>query len=170
MRRLHPDGFLHCTDDPINIMKKITIRKAAKRDGKALLGLIDALAEFEKLTPPSYPARRRLLNDAFGERKRFDAYLAFLDTTPVGYAIMFETYSSFLALPTLYLEDIFVLPRHRGKGIGLKLFQMYQQEAIRRGCGRMEWIVLDWNKDAIRFYDRLGAKHMKQWLFYRLEL
>jgi GNAT superfamily N-acetyltransferase len=87
---------------------------------------------------------------------------------PVGYAIVFETYSSFLAKPTLYLEDIFILPAHRGKGIGLKLFRHCVAEAKRRRCGRMEWCVLDWNKNAVRFYDTYGARQMKQWLLYRL--
>ena len=88
----------------------------------------------------------------------------------VGYAIVFETYSSFLALPTLYLEDIFVLSEYRRHGIGLKLFRYCCAEARRRGCGRMEWVVLDWNKSAIRFYNRLGAKRMKEWQLYRLHL
>jgi len=150
--------------------KRIVIRPAVKSDGKVLLSLIDALANFEKLKRPTQAARKRLLRDAFGMRKRFDALLAFVDNTAVGYAIFFETYSSFLALPTLYLEDVFILPEYRGQGIGLKLFRACLAEAKRCGCGRVEWIVLDWNKDAIRFYNKLKARQMKEWLFYRLEL
>jgi GNAT superfamily N-acetyltransferase len=103
-----------------------------------------------------------------GEHPRFDAYLAELDERDVGYAFVFETYSSFLALPTLYLEDLFVLPEYRKKKVGYALFTAMVKEAHRRGCGRMEWAVLDWNKLAIDFYDRFGATHMKEWQPYRL--
>ena len=131
---------------------------------------MNALADFEKLKRPTKAARARLLRDGFGDRKRFEPLLAFMNGTPVGYAILFETYSSFLALPTLYLEDIFILSEYRGKGIGLKLFRACVAEARHRACGRMEWAVLDWNKNAIKFYDKFGAKHMKKWLLYRLAL
>lgn len=114
------------------------IRKATRKDGKVLLSLINALADFEKLQRPSPIARKRLLHDAFGKRKRFDAFLAEIDGKAVGYAITFETYSSFLALPTLYLEDIFVLPEYREGKIGLLLFRRCVEEARKRKCGRME--------------------------------
>ena len=132
------------------------------------LSLVDALADFEKLKRPTKAARARLVRGGFSKRRRYDPFLAFLDGKAVGYAIIFETYSSFLAKPTLYLEDIFILPEHRGKGIGLKLFRYCIAEAKRRGCGRMEWAVLDWNKNAIRFYNTYGAKQIKEWLLYRL--
>jgi GNAT superfamily N-acetyltransferase len=86
----------------------------------------------------------------------------------VGYAITLFTYSSFLALPTLYLEDLFVLESYRGQGAGYRLFTHCVEEAHRRGCGRMEWQVLDWNRLAIDFYERLGARQMKEWLPYRM--
>jgi GNAT superfamily N-acetyltransferase len=146
----------------------ITIRKATRRDGRALLGLVDALADYEKLKRPSAAARKRLLADGVGPKRRFDAYLAFSGKTPVAYAIVFETYSSFLALPTLYLEDLFVLPAYRKQRIGLALFRACALSARERGCGRMEWVVLDWNTNAIRFYDRLGARHLTEWYTYRL--
>jgi GNAT superfamily N-acetyltransferase len=151
-------------------MKSIIVRPAGRKDGKQFLELVDALADYEKLKRPSRSARARLLRDAFGKRKRFEALIAFVDRKPVGYAIFFETYSSFLALPTLYLEDIFVLQEYRKERIGLKLFRHYWDEARRRRCGRMEWTVLDWNKSAIRFYEKLGAKHMKEWNLYRMTL
>ena len=88
----------------------------------------------------------------------------------MGYAIVFETYSTFLAKPTLYLEDLFVLPSHRGRKIGLQLVRRCRAEARRRGCGRMEWMVLDWNQLARDFYHRQGARHMREWLLYRFEL
>ena len=148
----------------------ILIRQATKRDGKDFLSLVDALADFEKLRRPSPQARRRLLRDAFSRQKKFDAFLATVNRKAVGYAIIFETYSSFLARPTLYLEDIFVLPSCRGQRIGLRLFRRCVAEAKRRRCGRMEWVVLDWNKHAIRFYKHLGARAMKEWLLYRITL
>lgn len=144
------------------------VRRAAPEDAAALLRLIDALAAYERLVPPDEQAKKRLIRDIFGPRPRLEAFLGLIDDTPAGYALVFETYSSFLALPSLYLEDIFVLPELGGKGVGLALFRAMVGEAHARGCGRMEWMVLDWNSPAIRFYDRLGARHMKEWQLYRL--
>ena len=144
------------------------MRKVRHGDEKTFLSLIDALADYEKLKRPSPQARRRLICDGFGNNKRFDAYIAFSGPKAVGYAIIFETYSSFLALPTLYLEDIFVSPEFRSHGIGWKLFRTCLAEANRRGCGRMEWVVLDWNRNAIKFYEKLGARHLKEWFTFRL--
>ncbi|MDI6767830.1 MAG: GNAT family N-acetyltransferase [Bacteroidota bacterium] len=148
---------------------RIAIKRLRKKEGKIFLSLINALAAFEKLKRPSRSARARLLRDAFGRKRRFDAFLAIIGKKAVGYAIFFETYSSFLALPTLYLEDIFILPEYRSRGIGLKLFHTCMVEAERCGCGRMEWVVLDWNKNAIKFYNQIGARQMKEWLLYRIE-
>ena len=147
----------------------IAIRHAAINDSAAFLDLIDALADFEKLKRPTSAARKRLIRDGFGKKRRFDSLLAFVGRKAVGYAIFLETYSSFRARPTLYLEDVFVLPEYRKQRIGLKLFNAYKAEAKRRGCGRMEWIVLDWNKGAMRFYEKLGARPLKDWIMYRLE-
>lgn len=146
------------------------IRPVTTANRKYLSALVDALADYEKLARPTRAARRRLLRDGCGPRRRFDAFLAYSGEKPVGYAIIFETYSSFLALPTLYLEDIFILPEYRRLGIGLRLFRRCVAEARRRGCGRMEWEVLDWNKNAIRFYEKLGARQLKTWLGFRLEI
>lgn len=145
-----------------------TIRKATSSDREAVLYLVDALAEYEKLDPPDGPARDRLISDMGGNRPRFEAYLAEIDGKAVGYAFVLETYSSFLALPTLYLEDLFVLPEYRNRKVGYTLFTAMVKEAYRRGCGRMEWTVLDWNRLAIDFYGRLGARHMAEWQLYRL--
>lgn len=146
----------------------VHIRKATASDAPALLALIDALAEYEKLDPPDVAAKQRLIKDLRGEHSRFEAYLAELNDRAVAYAIAFETYSSFLALPTLYLEDIFVLPDYRKMKIGVTLFKAMVAEAHRRGCGRMEWSVLDWNQLAIDFYKNMGARHMNEWHLYRL--
>jgi GNAT superfamily N-acetyltransferase len=137
-------------------------------DAGVLFGLVDALAEYEKLTPPDAAARERLRRDLWGERPRLEGWLAEMDGTAVGYAFTLETYSSFLALPTLYLEDLFVLPASRGRRAGYALFTALVEEAHRRGCGRMEWTVLDWNTLAIDFYRRLGATHMAEWQLFRL--
>ena len=147
---------------------QIQIHHASEADGSTVISLVRALADYEKLSRPDQAACQRLLNDAFGDRKRIDILLAELEGHPVGYAILLETYSSFLALPTLYLEDIFVLPEHRGCGVGYELFQFCAKEALRRGCGRMEWMVLDWNELAHKFYARLGARRLKEWIPYRM--
>jgi GNAT superfamily N-acetyltransferase len=147
----------------------VTVRAARPDDAGPITALIVGLAEFEKLPPPGEAAQQRLLADAFGERPRFEIFLAEVEGRPVAYAFVFETYSTFLALPTLYLEDIFVLPEYRGQAVGFKLMQFLSREAVARGCGRMEWVVLDWNRPAIDFYERLGAKHLSEWLTYRLD-
>lgn len=139
-----------------------------RNDAPVVLSLVDALAAYEKLEPPDAAARSRLINDMCGDQPRFDAYLAEIGGKGIGYAFVFETYSSFLALPTLYLEDLFVLPEYRKRKAGFSLFSAMVNEARRRGCGRMEWTVLDWNQLAIDFYRRFGATHMKQWHLYRL--
>jgi GNAT superfamily N-acetyltransferase len=144
------------------------VRRAVPGDGDTILALVEGLARYEKLTPPDPAARQRLLRDMFWERPRIEAFLGEYRGKAVGYAFVLETYSSFLALPTLYLEDIFVLPEYRRKRVGLALFLTLAGEAYQRGCGRMEWAVLDWNRLAINFYHRLGAAQLKEWLLFRL--
>ena len=146
------------------------VRKAVASDASAILALIDALADYEKLARPTAEARERLTNDLFGPKPRIECFVAFMDGYPVGYAIVLETYSSFLALPTLFLEDLFVLEEYRKRRVGRALFETVLEEARRRGCGRLDWNVLDWNQVAIDFYRRLGAKHMAEWDLYRIEL
>lgn len=151
-------------------MESIHIRKAMEPDAPALLGLIVALAEFEKLDPPDDEAKARLVRDGFGSQPRFEAWLAFVDggSDPVGYAFTFETYSSFLARPTLYLEDIFVSPEQRGKGVGTALLRHCIGLAQERGCGRVEWVCLDWNKRAQCVYEGMGARQLKEWMLFRM--
>jgi GNAT superfamily N-acetyltransferase len=146
------------------------VRKAVASDEPAILALVDALADYEKLDRPSPAARARLITDMFGPKPKIDCFLAFMDGYPVGYAILLETYSSFLALPTLYLEDLFILDEYRKRGAGRALFLEALEEAKRRGCGRMEWTVLDWNQLAIDFYRKIGGKHMAEWQLYRITL
>ena len=146
---------------------KIKIRKAQIDDCKSLFSLIDALADYEKLQRPNLQARERLTNDLFGNLPRINAWLTEIDGKAVAYAITLFTYSSFLALPTLYLEDIFVLPEYRSFGVGKELFKHCAKLALEEGCGRMEWQVLDWNKLAIDFYKKIGARQIKEWLPFR---
>lgn len=150
-------------------MSQIQIRPATRADKQSFLELIDAHADFEKLPRPTPEARDRLLRDGFGERRRFSAFLASLDGRDVGYAITYEGYSSFLGRPTLYLEDIFVYDMARGKGFGGAMFQYLVEEALDRGCARMEWMVIDWNDNAIGFYERRGAVQLSDWHSYRME-
>jgi len=147
------------------------VRAATAEDAPTLLRLIDALAEYEHLDPPDMAAKRRLVLDGFERTPpRFDTFLAFPkgNAEPIGYAIVLETYSSFLAKPTLYIEDLFVLPEARRTGGGSALFRHLSTEALRRGCGRMEWVCLDWNSLAIGFYEKQGGQHLDDWRVYRL--
>lgn len=130
--------------------------------------LIHALADYERIERPGADATARLRADAFAPRPRFEAALALHDGAAVGYAIWFETYSSFLARPTMFLEDLFVLETARGTGVGGQLFDYVRALGERRGCGRMEWQVLDWNTPAREFYQRRQAQWMKEWLVYRI--
>ena len=147
----------------------VAIRRARSQDSGAFLLLVKALAKFEKLEPPSPTAARRLIRDTFSTKKKLNLLLAFSDGKPAAYALYFFTYSSFLARPTLYLEDIFVLEEFRRKKIGKRMFLTLVREAKRIGCGRMEWAVLAWNKNAIKFYENVGAKRLNEWHYYRLD-
>ena len=147
----------------------VIIRQMLPEDGLAFVGLIDALADYENLDRPDPDAKARLLADAFSERPRFEVRLAEVDGVVAGYAFFFMTYSSFLAKPLLYLEDIFVLTEHRGVGAGKALFDACVTEARARGCGRMEWRVLTWNEPAIAFYRRRGAQNLEEWHTFRLD-
>ncbi|MFA6235094.1 MAG: GNAT family N-acetyltransferase [Bacteroidota bacterium] len=155
---------MHSTPD----LSHISIRKVDQTDVNVFLSLIDALADYEKLARPNEEARQRLIRDGFGPHPRYEAFLGFLDDRAVGYAIIYETYSSFLALPTLYLEDVFVLPEFRSRKAGLALFLHCARLARDRGCGRMDWTVLHWNELALDFYRRLGAEHLNEWQLFRL--
>jgi len=149
---------------------KIKLRSAVKSDSKAILKLILELAEFEKLKPPDINGRKRLIKDAFSKNPPFKVILAEINSEIVGYSFYFFTYSSFVAKRTLYLEDIFISERCRSKGIGKLFFKELKKIAKKNKCGRMELVVLDWNVDAIKFYDKLGAIHLNEWKTYRLTI
>ncbi|MDG6902854.1 MAG: GNAT family N-acetyltransferase [Nitrososphaerota archaeon] len=146
----------------------VVIRRGRKADSKGFLKLLVALAKYEKLDPPTPAAQKRILKDVF-EKRRASLVMAIRGGVPIGYAFYFYTYSSFLAKPTLYLEDIFVLKEFRGFGVGKSLFVRCVKEASIQGCGRMEWSVLNWNSRAIRFYRRMGARRMGEWSVFRLD-
>lgn len=146
---------------------KPVVRKGTRKDSKSFLELIDALAEYEKLEPPNREAKRRIIRDVFS-RKLASLFVALYDGKQVDYAVYFYTYSTFLAQPTLYLEDIFVLGPYRRMGIGRALFMSCVKEAVKRGCGRIEWSVLAWNHDAIEFYENLGGARLDDWYMYRM--
>lgn len=147
----------------------LRVRQAAPADGPALLELVTALAEYEKLPPPDAHARERLLRDGFGTAPRFELLFGELDGRPVAYSLYFFTYSSFLARPTLYLEDLFVLPEARRHGMGGAMLRALAERALAADCGRMEWAALTWNRLAIDFYERLGAKALEEWRTFRLD-
>jgi GNAT superfamily N-acetyltransferase len=147
----------------------VRIRPVDEDDMDVFLELVDAHADFEKLERPGPKARTRLIRDALSDPPRYRAYLATIDGRDVGYSITFEAYSSFLARPTLFLEDIFVFSEYRSRGFGGAMFAFLVDEALRLGCGRMEWIVQDWNEGAIRFYERRGAEQLSSWQTYRID-
>lgn len=149
---------------------EIKVRRATPEDGPAFLGLVRALAEFEKLPGPTEEAGKRLLEDAFGEKPRYRLFVAELDGAVVAYAVTFHTYSTFLAKPTFFLEDLFVHPDARRRGVAGAMMDFLKAEARAEGCGRFEWLVLDWNSDAQSFYDGLGAKREDSWRLYRIVL
>jgi GNAT superfamily N-acetyltransferase len=146
----------------------LIIERVTEQNFNDLLFLIDKLAEYEKLTPPDTAAKARLRADGLSDDPKYEAYLGMLGNKPIGYLILFFTYSSFLAKRTLYLEDIFVLEEHRRKGIGKKLFGHCVNLAKVRGCGCVEFCVLDWNEPALKFYTKNNAKRL-DWTFFRLD-
>ena len=152
------------------MLNQLVIRKAVDRqDFEAAAALVEQLALFEHLTPPDDDAKVRFIVDGYERQPpRFEVWLADFRGTAAGYILIFETYSTFLCKPTLYLEDLFVLPQYRGKGIGGKLLEYCIELARERDCGRMEWTCLDWNSRAQEVYEGLGAVKMSEWLLYRL--
>ena len=144
------------------------IRSATRADVPELLRLIRELAVYEKLEHMAVGTEAMLAEALFGERPAAEAMIAQAGGRAVGFALFFTTFSTFLCRPGLYLEDLFVEPAHRGAGIGKALLARLAALAARRGCGRLEWRVLDWNEPSIRFYESLGASLMKEWILVRM--
>jgi GNAT superfamily N-acetyltransferase len=147
------------------------IRPAVAEDAPALLDLIRGIAEYEKLSHAVTNTEAAILKNGFGPDPFFRALLCQKtgEDRPVGFALYFFTYSTFTGKPTLYLEDLFVRPELRGSGFGKALFMELVKIAREKGCGRMEWSVLDWNRPAIEFYRKLGARAMDGWTVFRLD-
>lgn len=146
----------------------IAIRKATKADVGQMLAFIQALAEYEREPNAVSATEADLLEHGFGENPYYSCEIAELDGVPAGFALYFYDYSTWLGRPGLYLEDLFVLPEHRGAGVGKALLQRLAAIALEKGCARMKWEVLDWNTPAIEFYNAMGAEIQKEWLNVRL--
>jgi len=144
------------------------IRDAVPEDVPALFALILGLAEYEGLAGEVVATESVLRDTLFGERRYAEASIADLDGCPVGFALFFHSYSTFLGQPGLYLEDLFVESEHRGRGFGGALMRHLSRVALDRGCARLEWTVLDWNERAIGFYQKQGAEPVEEWITYRI--
>jgi GNAT superfamily N-acetyltransferase len=146
----------------------LTIRSATEQDVPLILSFIRQLAEYERLLDAVKATEEALRTTLFGARPVGEVLIAEDGGTPVGFALFFQNYSTFLAQAGLYLEDLFVVPAARGRGVGRLLLEHLAQIAIERGYGRVEWAVLDWNAPAIGFYRRVGAVAMQDWTIFRL--
>lgn len=152
---------------PIPI-QDIRLRPATIQDVPTILRCIRGLAEYERLTHECEATEALLEASLFGASPAAEVTLAFAGDEPAGFALWFRSYSTFLARPGVYLEDLFVFPDFRGRGLGRKLLGSLARMVIERGYGRLEWAVLDWNTDAIGFYESLGAQPMSEWTTYRV--
>ncbi|MFY7998126.1 MAG: GNAT family N-acetyltransferase [Candidatus Kapaibacteriota bacterium] len=147
----------------------LDIRPASIDDVSIILDCIKALADYEKLTHEVIATEEALRTTLFGERPAAEVVIGYTENgIPAGFAIFFSNYSTFLAKPGIYLEDLFVKPEFRGKGFGKAMLIYLARIAQERGCGRLEWSVLDWNTPAIDFYQSLGATPMDEWTVFRL--
>jgi GNAT superfamily N-acetyltransferase len=146
----------------------LSIERATERDVPLILELIKGLAVYEKLAHEVTATEAGLRQTLFGARPAAEVIIGYTGDTPVGFALFFPNYSTFLGKPGLYLEDLFVLPEWRGRGFGRGLLTQLARIAVERGCGRFEWSVLDWNEPAIGFYKSLGAKLMDGWSIFRV--
>jgi len=149
-------------------MPEIEIVPATVSEVPVILDMIRGLAEYEKLSHACTATEEQLKKTLFGERPGAEVLLARWQGEFAGFALFFPNYSTFLARPGIYLEDLFVKPHARGNGIGLALLKELAKLAVARGCGRVEWSVLDWNEPSIAFYKKLGAVPMDEWTIFRL--
>ncbi len=147
----------------------LRIRPAVEKDIPLILELIHDLAEYERAPEQAVARHEDLLRDGWGSEPKFRVLIAEWENKPSGFALFFYNYSTWQGRPGLYLEDLFVRPEFRGKGIGKALLVHLAQIAVRQNCGRFVWQVLDWNQPAIDFYESLGAKKLGEWLTMRVE-
>ena len=148
-------------------MGDFSIRFAAREDVPTILGFIRALAAYEKMEDQVI-ADETLLETWIFEKRKAEVLLAFEGDTPIGFALFFHNFSTWLGRAGIYLEDLFVLPEYRGRGYGKLLLKRLARIAVQRGCGRLEWSCLDWNEPSIGFYLSLGAEPQSEWTTYRL--
>ena len=148
-------------------MTNVTFRFAEEKDTALVLQFIQGLAEYERM-PDEVIATEELLREWIFEKHKAEVLLAELDGAAVGFALFFHNFSTFLGRSGIYLEDLYVLPEHRGKGCGKAILRELANIAVERGCGRLEWSCLDWNRPSIDFYLSLGASPMDEWTVYRL--
>ena len=149
-------------------MSEFRIRDARADDVPLILAFIRELANYERLPHEVVATEKLLAESLFGERRAAEVVIGMLDHIPVGFALFFHNFSTFLGRPGMYLEDVYVRPEYRGRGFGQAFLAHLAKLARERGCGRLEWAVLDWNESAIRFYERLGAVAMDDWTVYRV--
>jgi GNAT superfamily N-acetyltransferase len=147
---------------------KLVIRTAEEKDITLILNFIRELAEYEKLSHEVKADEETLRKNLFGERAYAEVLISEYDGQPAGYALFFHNFSTFVGKPGIYLEDLYVRPSLRGKGIGKQLLLSLVKLAKKRDCGRVEWAVLNWNTPSIEFYKRLGASMMDEWQIFRL--
>ncbi len=147
----------------------LLIRPAERKDTPLILEFIQKLAVYERLSHECVATEELLEQHLFGDDQVAGVVIGYEGEVPVGFALYFHSFSTFLARPGIYLEDLFVLEEKRGKGYGKALLKYLASMAVEKGCGRLEWAVLDWNKPSIDFYDSLGARPMNEWITYRLE-
>ena len=152
----------------MNVKNELKIIKAEKKDSAVILDFINQLAEYEKLTHEVTATVEKLEETLFGKNSNTECVIGYFENQPVGFALFFQNYSTFLAKPGIYLEDLFVIPEMRGKGFGKLLLKHLAKLAVERNCGRLEWSVLDWNTPAIDFYKSLNALPMEEWTVFRL--
>ncbi len=145
----------------------LRIERAQERDVPVILSFIKELAEYERLSHEVVATEEMLRSTLFGERRVAEVLIAYEGARAVGFALFFHNFSTFLGRPGIYLEDLYVQPSARGRGIGRALLGSLARLALERECGRLEWAVLDWNEPAIRFYRRLGAVPMEEWTVFR---
>jgi GNAT superfamily N-acetyltransferase len=149
-------------------MLELEIRSATRDDVPLILSFIKELAEYERLSQEVVATEEGLRDSLFGERPVAEVLIGYLGDEPAGFALFFHSFSTFLGRPGIYLEDLYVRPAFRGAGVGRTLLVRLAELATERGCGRLEWSVLNWNKPAIRFYKALGAVPMDEWTVYRV--
>ena len=155
--------------DPAGSAPDLVIRPVTPEDMEVLANLVRELAVYEKMEQHARGTPDDFRRNLFGPRPSAEAVLVELSGEPVGFALWFTTFSTFRGQPSLYLEDVFVRPAYRGRGIGKALLAMLARLVTERGCGKLEWSVLNWNEPALGFYRSLGARPMDEWTVYRLD-